>query len=213
MIRIILTIIISTVTIFPNQLWDSQITIIDSSLTVATAPLKNSNTVHANFIQSKRVEALNRDLITTGELIFLKDMGIIWRMRTPIIETIVMPQDGRIKVYDKDMHLIKNSSSSAISSRFSTIMQSIFSGDFSKLLKVFNLYFTDDNGNWELGLRPIKGEIKRALKQIVLTGDIGKISSFIITAPNGGSTTIKFSNQIINRELRPESLELLKNED
>jgi hypothetical protein len=175
--------------------------------------LQTSKVVTADFIQKKWIEALKRELISEGVLIFHRDKGIIWAMSSPIRETIVLLHSGKTEIYDENDSIIEISDNSIFAKRFAPIMGNIFSGNIEELSTLFNIYFIQNSGKWQLGLKPKKGQIKRALNNIILTGDSKGITSFKITAPNGGATSIEFSNQITDKPLPTKFSKLLSNDN
>ncbi len=182
--------------------------IIPSPLESVTPELKelgraiaNQKFVRADFTQQKEVKALNKTLISKGNLLFSQDYGIIWSMKEPIVETIAMPATGELYIYDENGDR-ENGDGGSFSGGMGKTMNGIFSGEFDKMMRVFSIFFTKTEDTWELILKPKRAQIKRMMSSITLRGNSnGEVTEFIILSTGGGTTAISFAEQSSTPEI------------
>jgi hypothetical protein len=146
------------------------------------------------FKQIKKIAGLQKDLISSGKLIYAKDKGFSWEISKPFAVTYILTQKGLMQIEDGKKTLI-SADKQAFFNEFSQILQSIFSGKYEQLSQHFTLFFTGDAKQWNLGLRPTDKTVQSVITEISVTG--GKNTERIfIKEQNGDTTEIKLSNNL-----------------
>jgi outer membrane lipoprotein-sorting protein len=180
--------------LFANELTTKSTDAITPDLKKIGESIANESFVRATFIQNKEIAALNKTLVSTGEIVFSREAGIIWKMISPVAQTIAMPLDGTIKIFDENGVAESSGSSDIFGGGFSKTMHGLFSGEFENLLSVFELNFESQDDNWTLTLLPQRRQIARIMKEITLSGEnSGKVTNFTITSTSGSDTKIEFN--------------------
>lgn len=151
--------------------------------------IKPSPVQESDFIQTKKISGLDKELISSGKLLYAKNKGIYWKIKQPFSVTYVFTEKGLLQVADDEKKMIEAGSQAAIS-QFSNVMQAVFSGDYDILKKYFDIFFTGENGGWTLGLRPTDSAIQSVISEIVVSGHENTESVFF-TETSGDTTKIE----------------------
>ena len=149
-----------------------------------------SNLHRASFVQTKKLAALKRPIISSGELVVNKDLGLLWYTKKPLNSILKITKDG---IYD-------------IESNFNPIKQTVVTNNQS-----FNEFlFAVLNLNWqfiqhefriyqsiqepkEFLLLPVNSEMSKVFSNFrMMVGD--QIEQIILWENNSNKTTIEFTN-------------------
>ncbi len=133
--------------------------------------LPQLNSVTCKFTQEKTIR--NKTLKSGGNFKFIKDKGVIFETLYPVKSTSTYTSDSNKQI--------------------SGIITGIANKDYSYINKNFNLYYTSNDQEWTLVLKPKeKSPAYGQLESILISGrnDIHKIN---IKTTNGIITNINFS--------------------
>ncbi len=76
---------------------------------------------------------------------------------------------------------------------FSNIFLSVFQGNTKQVEQYFNLYFTGDEKNWKIALKPKGSPFNKAIKDIELSGR-QYITTIVVDETQQNSMIINLSN-------------------
>jgi len=168
---------------------------------------KKQKNVKAGFKQKKKIKVLRRPLISKGNILFVKDMGLIWRIRHPFKSVMVINSSGIYQQRKKELIPMLSVKQNPMASGFMESFLSLFSGDFSKLEKYYQIYHQqDDQGKWKIGFIPKREPHNKIIEKMILSGDSkGFFNSFQLWEINGDKTEVSFTQITDDKiELTPE---------
>jgi hypothetical protein len=151
------------------------------------------------FVQVNTLTRLDRSLISRGIFAVDADRGIIWDTRTPFPSVtaagrdfVVQSSNGRTTRLD--------ASGNEIFIRISQTMSAVFTGDAKTLTDIFELYFTETGGTWNLGLIPRDSAVKSFAKAIIMQGD-SVLHQVVFYQQNGDTIRYELSGHYYPAEL------------
>jgi len=142
--------------------------------------LSKDSIVRATFVQTKEMKSLENPLVSTGKLLVVRDIGIIWLMETPTQMKKFIP------LVEEDMTKSEHS-----------MIAPFFTGMFSALEKRFFTELTKQEHSWSLTIIPKSSALKRRLQSISIKSKYdNKFQEVIILSSDGNSLTILFTSEI-----------------
>ena len=153
------------------------------------------------FTQHRYLKVLKRPLVSQGEFIFAKDLGVIWQQNTPFSSTLILKDKQLIQIDSQGNVSVNDASQAGSGNQMSDVMpkllNALLSGDIQQLEQHFNLSLVRPETNsadslWQLGLQPIDPIIAKALPKMVLIGN-ENIQSLVLFSVNGDRSEIAFS--------------------
>ncbi|WP_299802732.1 outer membrane lipoprotein carrier protein LolA [uncultured Shewanella sp.] len=191
-----------------TALFEQQAT--EADLLSLSEQLSPSLQAKGEFTQHRYLKVLKKPLVSQGEFIFAKDLGIIWQQTTPFASTLILKDKRLIQIDSQGNVSINDAEQTGSGSQMSDVMpkllNALLSGDIEQLEQHFNLSLVRAETNsadslWQLGLQPIDPLIAKALPKMVLIGN-ENIQSLVLFSANGDRSEIAFS-AIDERPLTP----------
>ena len=144
---------------------------------ILKAHFTNLNYIECNYKQEKELSMLNEPLISTGIFKYEKEANISWEQHTPFKETF----------------LINGKSDNKFDKYINQFIVSILTGNILNNNKLEVIY-SEDEKSYIIVMTPKKGEIKKKLKEIILTfhKEIVTLSQLDIISQNGDVSRIIF---------------------
>ena len=155
------------------------------------------------FTQSKTIKVLSRPLLSTGNLLLIKDKGVIWQTLSPIKGTTVITSSDFKQLDQNDMpSSFNNAMNGQASKTLSNIFLGLLSGDLERLQQHFTISGNCKQNDWQLTFMAADKQVSEFLQKIILTGQSNKILkvelfeanqdySEIILQPKNDVTSIK----------------------
>ena len=158
--------------------------------------LPKSCDLSGSFRQEKYIDNIPRPLASEGDFLFACASGLIWRTTSPITESVIFLNNGRIYL-ESNAELKK--SNSVVMKTLSRLLLNMLSGDASYFYHHFTLSrgVTDDI---TVELTPKTKAFKRALKAIGLKTKESGIDLNILDN-SGQSTLIEITSFIGNHDM------------
>lgn len=156
------------------------------------AQLAGKPGVRAQFRQTQTLAALSAPLVSTGTLVFVRERGVIWRTETPYRVTYVIGDKGVTKIDASGSRATHGASHGGVA-QVSQMMRAMLGGDLSALYSQFDVAASGTPARWRLSLTPNQPQLAQALKSLRMEGG-AFLSTLEITAANGDTTRIDFSN-------------------
>lgn len=167
--------------------------------------LSPSEQAKGKFTQKRYLKVLKKPLLSQGEFIFAKDLGVIWQQNSPFASTLILKDKQLIQIDSQGNISVNDAEQAGSGSQMSEVMpkllNALLSGDIQQLEQHFNLSLVQVQvqaqtgagvNHWQLGLKPIDPMIAKALPKLVLVGD-AKIQSLVLFSANGDRSEIAFS--------------------
>ncbi len=144
---------------------------------ILKAHFTNLNHIECNYKQEKELSMLNEPLISTGIFKYEKEGNISWEQQMPFKETF----------------LINGKSDNKFDKYINQFIMSILTGDILNDTKL-EVSYLEDEQSYIVVMTPKKGEMKKKLKEIILTfhKEIVTLSQLDIISQNGDVSRINF---------------------
>lgn len=156
------------------------------------AQLAKANGVRAQFVQTQSLQAMQRPLVSSGTLLFLRDQGAIWRIEQPHRMTYVMKDAGVTTLDADDKPMARGARHAAGVAHVSRMMRAMLAGDLSALYSQFDVKAQGSVNRWHLRLIPTQPQLAQALRGLELAGDT-YVRSIRVQSANGDETRIEFT--------------------
>lgn len=153
------------------------------------------------FTQYRYLKVLKKPLVSHGNFVFSKQLGIVWQQQSPFSSTLIL-QAGKLTQIDSQGQIQvtaqQPASASQLSQLMPTLLNALLSGDLQTLQQHFKLSIhsaTNSNPQWQLGLIPIDPMVQKAMPRLVLTGE-QKIQTLTLFSDNQDRSRIEFSKLV-----------------
>ncbi|GAC1629726.1 MAG: hypothetical protein NVS9B10_21330 [Nevskia sp.] len=167
----------------------------------AAGTLKSAAAVHGAFTQKKFLKELPQPLVSSGEFVVARGLGVDWHTRKPFDATVVLtPQaliqrgaDGSAKRVSADQQPGLRA--------VGEIFDALFTLDLAKLGETFQLYGEPGvQGAWTLGLVPREPAFAKVMNRILITGST-QPARIVMFEGGGDRTEIELGAVNAQREL------------
>jgi hypothetical protein len=194
---------------FAVTLWadEQNISVFDNPLSPRTmdvftkisVKLAEHSIVKGNFEQEKKINRLNRALVSSGNFLIVSELGMVWDTLKPFPSVMTLGKDYIIQSRGSQKTILPATGNETFI-RLADVISAVFTGNTEKLIENFEIYFTGLTANWEIGLIPKDKFISSITEKIVMKGD-SVIKSILIFEQNGDSTGYILSNHSHPSEL------------
>ena len=150
--------------------------------------------VTGNFEQERKLNRLGRSLLSSGNFIIAKDMGMVWDTVNPFPSSLTLGKDYIIQSRPGAQRSLISAQGNETFLSIADIISTIFAGNSQRLLDNFDVYFLGNTNNWELGLIPKNTLLLNFMERIVMRGNTA-IRFMEILEQNGDSITYSLLNQ------------------
>lgn len=150
----------------------------------------------ATFIKQRKLKILSRPFITSGVILFSRDKGVVWQTRTPLLDTLIIKNNGEIKYSQAGADTAAPQNPLAGSA--SRLFLAILSLDLDKIKEIFTINRGDKEGDvHHYILYPRDRNLAAIIEKIVLSGK-SRMEKIDIIEKGGDSTTVSFSNEVFS---------------
>ena len=174
------------------------------------AKLAQASGIRAQFTQTQTLSAMNRPLVSTGSLVFLRERGVIWQIDTPYKATWVITDAG-VNQVDANGQRVKTTQPQQGArgvAQVSKMMRAMLGGDLSALYSQFDVKAEGTPAQWRMQLAPNQPQLAQAIKGLQMEGG-DYLKTLRITLANGDVTQIEFTGSKAVDELQPVERTLL----
>lgn len=147
--------------------------------------------LRSDFTQARTMSFLKRPLITDGRLLYSKDYGLFWGLTKPYEAAYIVTNNG-VYSYENGKKQ-KSAGGEQIFRQTAMMFAAIFTADIQALSKLFHIYFSGDEANWTIGLKPKKRMIQKLIAQVVIHGN-QHVTAVNIHETSGDHIDISFKN-------------------
>jgi hypothetical protein len=155
------------------------------------AAMAEHKVVRGQFVQTKNLKRLGRSLVSRGTFAADAELGMIWDTRSPFPSVMAVGRDFIVQSSGgRSTRLDAGGNETFL--RISETMSAVFTGNAEKLLTGFDLYFTEKNGAWILGLIPRDSSIRAFAGAFIMRGD-SAIRELTLYEQNGDSIVYELS--------------------
>ncbi len=178
------------------------------ALSQLTARLDQAGVIHADFIQTKTLQALKRPLRTSGRMVFARGQGVLWMIEKPYQASYALNADSVTEIGPNGSRRVRAAREVPALAQVGRVFQAIFQGDIKGLEEYFEVTMSGDAERWRIDLAP-KPALARFLKGISARG--GRFLDLIeVEETQGDRTRIEFRNSRLDAPLSEFETGLLK---
>jgi outer membrane lipoprotein-sorting protein len=175
-----------------------------------TARLDQAGAIHADFVQTKTLQALKRPLRTSGKLVFARDHGVLWQIEKPYQASYALNTEKITEIGPDGSRKVRSAREVPALAQVGRVFQAIFQGNVRGLEEHFAVTVSGDAEHWRVDLAP-KPALQRFIKGIVARG--GRYLDLIeIEEAQGDRTRIEFRDTRLDLTLSDTETGLLRND-
>lgn len=186
--------------LFVSVLVSAAADVFSSPLTAETAPAFDSvrralcahEVQKGDFIQTKTIARLKRDLVSSGTYLISREDGIVWNTQKPYPSTMTVTKRAVIQTAASGKKTVLQSGSNATFESLSAVISSVFQGGEALSADNFDIYFAESDSGWTAGLVPKDSTISAVAASFELFGASGALKSVIMHEPAGDSVRYDF---------------------
>lgn len=140
----------------------------------AARPLAAAPGLRGRFEQRKYLPDLPRPLLSTGEFLFARDLGVWWHTRTPFDSVFILTREGARSRDEGGAETRVSADQQPGVAVAARIFFALFALDFEALSKDFDTYGiatgTGKGAGWQVGLRPKLAAMSAVFREAVIDG-------------------------------------------
>jgi hypothetical protein len=161
------------------------------------AALRNAQVMRGKFVYKKFLKEIPQPLISHGEFLFARDLGVDWHTRDPFDSDFVLTAKGMTQRDDGKLTLQMNAGEQPAVQVVAHIFLSLLSLDVASLQNSFALSGVQQgkpgSETWQVGMRPTVSAIAAIFKEAVLSGG-AQVEMLVLRDANGDRTEISFAD-------------------
>lgn len=164
---------------------------------LVSAESKKTKTLQANFVQTKKMDFLNKDLVTSGQMALQAPGMLSWKYTKPYQYSVIF-KNGKMHINDQG----KKSTLDAKSRNFEKLNKLIIGSANGNLLNDPDFtvsYFKNSSGNIARFI-PKSAQLLKYIRQVDLhfASNQSVVSQVNMLEASGDTTTIVFKNTKVN---------------
>jgi hypothetical protein len=130
--------------------------------------------LRGRFEQRKSLPDLPRPLLSTGEFLFARDLGVWWHTRTPFDSVFILTRSGARSRDEGGSETRVDAAQQPGVAVAARIFFALFALDFDTLARDFDTYGivtgSSAAAGWQVGLRPKQAALSAVFRQAVIDG-------------------------------------------
>ncbi len=151
--------------------------------------------VRAEFVQSKQVAALKRPLLTSGQLLFSRQQGVLWQIEQPYRVSYLLAEDRVVEIAADGSRKERLARDLPGMAQVSRVFRAMLGGNTAELRNYFELQVQGDTSRWTLLLKPRQAQLAQFIEQLEIRGG-AFVSEVRILEAGGDVTQIRFRNNV-----------------
>ena len=153
--------------------------------------------VRGPFIQEKHLRALPKPLTSTGQFVLSRDLGLLWRLQSPLQQDYRIDGSGIAKRTPQGWQSVPQQNASAQQNR---LFLAVLKGDSSGLRQDFDLSLAGDATAWTLDLVPRSLLLKQIFTTIQISGG-EQVARIELRETQGDSTVLRLTDSHADSQL------------
>ena len=155
--------------------------------------LAEKSVIKGNFTQEKYLSRFKRSLDSSGNFLIAAKEGMVWETLRPFPSTMIMGKDFIMQIRPDGRKSVLGAQGNETFTQMADVIGSVFSGQINKLLENFEVYFTGNVSDWNMGLLPRDRVFASFVTKITMSGD-SAIRSIRLFEPNDDIITYTLLN-------------------
>jgi outer membrane lipoprotein-sorting protein len=153
-------------------------------------PLQSPQKISGSFKQERFIVDLNVELHSAGKFSINRGVGILWQTLTPLQSSIIISDTAMCTVTGANQTSVKNS---PVLKEFLDVMNAIFSQDFDKTAKHFDVFFEANADGYTVGLRAKSAVMAKSISELTAAGS-KYMDKVTFSNTQGDLTVLEFSD-------------------
>lgn len=175
-----------------------------------SARLDKTEVIHAEFSQTKTLQALKRPLRTSGRVVFARGQGVLWLIEKPYQASYALGAETVTEIGPDGARRVRAAREVPALAQVGRVFEAIFQGNVRGLEEHFEVKVSGDTEKWRVDLTP-KPALERFLKSIAARG--GRfLDSIEVEETRGDRTRIEFHDARLDAPLSATEIRLLRND-
>lgn len=170
------------------------------------AALRDAKVMRGQFVYKKFLKEIPQPLISCGEFVFARELGIDWHTREPFDSDFVLTARGMTQRDDGKITLQMSAAEQPAVQVVAHIFLALLSLDMGSLQNSFALSGWQQgkpgSETWQVGLRPTVSAIASVFKEAVVSGT-AQVETLVLRDANGDRTEISFSDVQYGNNITP----------
>jgi len=166
--------------------------------------LSTAAEIRGQFKQTRHMRLLSEPLISYGTFT-LQKTGLHWQQTQPFPALLTVTNDTIKQTLPGAPPTVMTAKSQPVVFSFTKIFLSVFKGDTQNIRSYFDIYFSGDAADWQIGLKPKPGILKKAIRSITLAGS-KTVREIRINQTHNNQMEITFSHVTIHSASKTLSL-------
>ncbi|NHQ85423.1 outer membrane lipoprotein carrier protein LolA [Iodobacter sp. HSC-16F04] len=156
--------------------------------------LAQPGVLRGDFEQNKQVSGFKKPLVSRGDFLVARDLGVLWRTKTPFASTLKLSRDEIVATQDGAVAFRLSASKEPSVRMINGLLFSLMNGDVSSLGELFKIEGGVNGKAWQLTLTPRQAALGKIMRKIELSGD-QFVRRILLDEANGDQTAIHLSAQ------------------
>jgi len=156
------------------------------------AALRGAQLMRGKFVYRKYLKEIPQPLVSRGEFVFARELGIDWHTREPFDSDFVLTASGITQRDEGRTTLQMSASQQPAVKVVAHIFLALLSLDVTSLQNSFALSGLQQGSRWQVGMRPTVSAIAAVFKEAVVSGN-AQVENLVLRDANGDRTEIAFS--------------------
>ncbi|MCX7208121.1 MAG: outer membrane lipoprotein carrier protein LolA [Proteobacteria bacterium] len=150
--------------------------------------------LRGDFEQNKQVSGFKKPLISRGDFLAARDMGVLWRTKTPFASVLKLSRDEIVAKQEGAVAFRLSASKEPSVRMINGLLFSLMNGDVSSLSELFKIEGSINGKSWQLTLTPKQAALGKIMRKIELSGD-QFVRRILLDEANNDQTLIRFTAQ------------------
>ncbi|PHV03732.1 hypothetical protein CSQ88_00625 [Iodobacter sp. BJB302] len=156
--------------------------------------LAQPGVLRGDFEQNKQVSGFKKPLVSRGDFLVARDLGVLWRTKTPFASVLRLSRDEIVATQDGAVAFRLSASKEPSVRMINGLLFSLMNGDVSSLGELFKIEGGVNGKAWQLTLTPRQAALGKIMRKIELSGD-QFVRRILLDEANGDQTAIQLSAQ------------------
>ena len=152
-----------------------------------------------DFKQTKSIQKLNREFVSTGTFRISKKAGIIWKTQRPVFSELAIHNAGIVERDTNGQIRTLLPKENPIFAEVSNNIQSLFSGKVTELEKNFKVFYEKKSCGFRIGLIPREAMVRMLVDNVVMDA-CKNVDRIVITDGEKIPTTLDFLNYKVSKK-------------
>lgn len=171
--------------------------LLEGPLARPAAALRAAQVMRGKFIYKKFLKEIPQPLLSRGEFVFARELGIDWHTREPFDSDFVLTTQGMTQRDEGKITLQMSAGEQPAVQIVAHIFLALLSLDVGSLQNSFALFGWQQGKSgsetWQVGLRPTVSAIASVFKEAVVSG-AAQVDTLVLRDANGDRTEIGFTD-------------------